>query len=173
KLRWSGSGLGSLGSRPESIEGTAWKVWRAVVVWLRYQVASSASAARFGNRSASMRPWPSSRLVVGSASSTTTTTGGQVARLGRQGGLAVEDAGDAAAPDHQLARRRQREELDEEPDRRHPEEAQVGGERRAPVTGDEQDRPGRHRGARHQGPPPGGRVDPEPPHGQTAGQADQ
>ena len=67
---------------------------RAVVVWLRYQVVPSASAARFGNVGVDA-PWPPSRLVVGSASSTTTTTGG---RSPASAGRAVSPSRTPAGP---------------------------------------------------------------------------
>ena len=55
--------------------GTAFVVWSLSVVALRKNVASSASVAKFGYRSASIRPRRSSSEVSGSSSKTTMTTG--------------------------------------------------------------------------------------------------
>ena len=55
--------------------GRAEGVSGETVVWLRYHVASSARAAKPGQRSSSRVPSSASSEAVGSSSSTTMTTG--------------------------------------------------------------------------------------------------
>src|ERR671924_1241447 len=67
--------LFGFGREPVRMAGTAPTVSQKTVDALRYQVASRASAAKFGNRPASIRPLRFIRVVVLSSSKTTTTTG--------------------------------------------------------------------------------------------------
>src|ERR671924_491152 len=67
--------LFGFGREPVRMAGTAPTVSQKTVEALRYQVASRASAAKFGNRPASIRPLRFIRVVVLSSSKTTTTTG--------------------------------------------------------------------------------------------------
>ena len=63
------------GRSPVSCAGTASAVRSSTVVALRYQVASRAKRARFGNSAASTVPSPASIVVSGSSSMTTCTIG--------------------------------------------------------------------------------------------------
>ena len=63
------------GSSPVSWTGTASSVASVTVVASRYQVASRASRARFGNRRASNCPSASMIVVTGSSSRITCTIG--------------------------------------------------------------------------------------------------